>query len=156
MKSRVPINLYVWLSISIIFSTWLLLEGMSIIGVIIYGVMGPLIIYMLANTRDCRIPIIEDKLFVNYLRPFFNQEEYDLKDVNYIHFEKANFLNALSATIVDAYIITKDKLILVGDTENQVILINTRRADILKIIKTFNDDHGIEVTDFSAYLKVLK
>jgi hypothetical protein len=138
LKTKPPLKFFFWLCVSVLFTSYLLVEGMSIVGALIYG-LGMVLLYWMISTTDCCVILKDDSIEIIFNKTFWKRRVIKINDSNSIELKKADpfwklmFMN----NSIERYYCSQDKLVIVSVDSTEEIMINTNSSDLKLLIDSF-------------------
>jgi hypothetical protein len=140
LTTKPPIKFFVFITLSIFFTVYLIVEGMVVMGALFYGT-GSLFIYWISSNKDCRITLTETTLEINFYRTFWKKNIYQLNEITRVDFIKAYpfwklfFIN----NSIERYYRSQDKLIIDHNLSQKEVMINADFTDLQMIVSEINN-----------------
>ncbi|MCT4588911.1 MAG: hypothetical protein N4A71_13900 [Carboxylicivirga sp.] len=134
LQTRLPINFYVWVIISLLVPIVFLINGMPLSSSLLYFALIAFLVYVSISRYACNIMVCKEFIEISYA-PLGIKEKYDLTKIDRLDYKKGYYDftskkewagNRFAANIPN------DGIILIKGNEEYVIKVNCRFGDFKK------------------------
>jgi hypothetical protein len=88
-KTRLPLNLYIFILLTVSFVSYLLIEGMAIWSALIYSLPICFLYMAIANSaKDCQVELDGTHVQITYCASFWKRQKINVNDIERLEFRK--------------------------------------------------------------------